>query len=131
MLGVRTAPYSTRTISCRVRPGAAAGAGRTHRTALSQSPPAIFFAIEAVLMYPTEADVHRACALIGEHFPGAHIAPDTDGKFMVDRQHRHPTIKFMAARMQWACDNPRDLESWNIGQPGPVDIVVHRPDRSD
>jgi O-methyltransferase involved in polyketide biosynthesis len=83
--------------------------------AVKQSPPPYFFAIEAVLMYLAETDVRRALGLIGEHFPGAHVALDTGGRFMVDRQHRHPTMKFMAARMRWSCDDPRDLESWNVG----------------
>lgn len=83
--------------------------------AVGQSPPPYFFAVEAVLMYLVEADVRRALRLIADHFPGARIALDTGGHLMIDHQDRHPTMKFMTAKMQWACDNPKDLEAWGLG----------------
>jgi O-methyltransferase involved in polyketide biosynthesis len=84
-------------------------------TEVRRSPPPYFFAIEAVLAYLTDIEVRTALGLITEHFPGARIALDTGGRFMVDRQHRHPTMKHMSARMRWACDDPHDLERWNTG----------------
>lgn len=83
--------------------------------AVQQKPPPYFFAIEAVLMYLPEADVRRALGLITENFPGARIALDTGSRLMVDRQDSHPTMRFMTARMRWACENPKDLESWVPG----------------
>lgn len=80
-----------------------------------QCPPPYFFAVEAVLVYLTEMDVHRTLGLIADSFPGSRIALDTGSHLMVDRQDRHPTMKFMAAKMRWACDDPKDIENWGLG----------------
>lgn len=84
-------------------------------TDAKRSPPPYFIATEAVLMYLADAEVRAAVGLLGEHFPGARLALDTGGRFMINSQRRHPTMRFMAARMRWICDHPSELERWNAG----------------
>ncbi|WP_422771458.1 class I SAM-dependent methyltransferase [Plantactinospora sp. WMMC1484] len=101
--------------SDRRRIGAASVLDPAWVSTVRQWPPPYFFAVEAVLMYLVEADVRRALGLIADNFPGARVALDTGGHLMVDRQDRHPTMKFMAAKMRWACDDPREIEGWGLG----------------
>ncbi len=78
--------------------------------------PAPYFLIaEGVLIYLDEPDVRRALTLITANFPGAHLVLDTSGRWIIDHQDRHDTMKKVTARMQWACDDPRELERWHPG----------------
>lgn len=79
------------------------------------SPGPYFFAAEAVLAFLSEHEVRQALALIAGHFPGSRIAFDTSGSWIVANQHRHDSLKKVAARIGWACDHPRELEGWGLG----------------
>lgn len=74
-----------------------------------------FFISEGVLVYLEAPQVRRALALITGHFPGADIAMDTTGRWMIEHQDRHDAMKRVSARMRWACDDPAELESWGLG----------------
>jgi O-methyltransferase involved in polyketide biosynthesis len=74
-----------------------------------------FLVAEAVLIYLSEADVRRALSTIARAFPGARFAFDTAQQRMFDDQRRRGAMRTLAARMQWACDHPRIVESWNLG----------------
>ena len=79
------------------------------------SPGPYFLSAEAVLPYLPEPQVRQALGLITGHFPGARVALDTTGTWMVANQDRHDTLKTMRARMVWACDDPQELERWDLG----------------
>jgi O-methyltransferase involved in polyketide biosynthesis len=83
--------------------------------AVRELPGPYFFAAEAVLIYLDEQRVRQAIGLITERFPGARIALDTVGSWIVGNQHRHDTLKSMQAKMVWACDDPHALERWGLG----------------
>jgi O-methyltransferase involved in polyketide biosynthesis len=83
--------------------------------AVQANPGPYFFAAEAVLVYLNEPQVRQALGLIVGQFPGARIALDTAGGWIIANQHRHDTLKTMQARMTWACDDPRELERWGLG----------------
>jgi O-methyltransferase involved in polyketide biosynthesis len=83
--------------------------------AVRSSPGPYLFAAEAVLVYLTAPEVRKALRTITEHFPGARIALDTAGAWIIAHQDKHDTLKSMRARMTWACDDPRELESWDLG----------------
>jgi len=78
--------------------------------------PAPYFLIaEGVLIYLDQPDVRRALTRITTNFPGAHLVLDTSGRWIIDHQDRHDAMRKVTARMQWACDDPRELERWHPG----------------
>jgi O-methyltransferase involved in polyketide biosynthesis len=83
--------------------------------AVRASPGPYFIAAEAVLVYLTAPDVRKALRLIAENLPGSRVALDTAGAWIIAHQDKHDTLKNMRARMAWACEDPRDLESWDLG----------------
>ncbi|MFI6368784.1 class I SAM-dependent methyltransferase [Nocardia sp. NPDC050630] len=74
-----------------------------------------FFISEGVLVYLEEPQVRRALTLIAENFPGADLAMDTTGRWIIEHQDRHDSLKQVSARMRWACDDPAEVERWGIG----------------
>jgi O-methyltransferase involved in polyketide biosynthesis len=74
-----------------------------------------FFAIEAVLPYLAEDQVHWLFAELTRRFPGSWLATDIATTPMVADQDNHDALSVMAARMDWACDEPRDIEGWAPG----------------
>lgn len=81
---------------------------------VKQSPGPYFFAIEAVLVYLSKADVLATLERMVRAFPGSQIAFDTANQFSLDRQHRHDVMKKMEAKFAWACNDPRELESLGL-----------------
>ena len=77
---------------------------------VAASPPPYLFLSEAVLIYLSEDEAHRALAQLAQRFPGSLIAFDTAGKRMVSGQDRNRSMAQVSARLQWVCDNPRDVE---------------------
>jgi hypothetical protein len=49
---------------------------------------------------------------LAHRFEGSLIAFDTAGVVTVRNQHRNGSMHAVAARMQWLCDDPRQLERW-------------------
>lgn len=81
-----------------------------------RSRPGPYFVVaEAVLVYLAESEVKQALRLITERLPGSRVALDTAGAWIVANQHRHDALKKVAAKMTWACDDPRELERWGLG----------------
>lgn len=74
-----------------------------------------FIVIEAVLMYLDEVVVKEAVARIARSFPGAHVALDLAGTWMIENQLRQRAIRNIRARFHWSCDEPRDIERWGFG----------------
>lgn len=68
-----------------------------------------------MLVYLTETEVQQALRLITERLPGSRIALDTAGAWIIANQHRHDVVKKVAAKMNWACDDPRELTRWGLG----------------
>ncbi|MEU6585522.1 class I SAM-dependent methyltransferase [Nocardia sp. NPDC046763] len=78
-------------------------------------PAPYFFISEGVLVYLEQPQVRCAVTLIAENFPGADLAMDTAGRWMIDHQDGHDAMKQVTARMRWACDDPAEVEGWGIG----------------
>ncbi|MGW3974373.1 class I SAM-dependent methyltransferase [Streptomyces ardesiacus] len=85
-----------------------------------EHPSPYFFVAEAVLIYLTEADTRRAVGQIKDSFPGTTLAFDTWGEWILrnqrrrDQRRRDPLRK-MSAKLEWACNDPREIESWYPG----------------
>jgi O-methyltransferase involved in polyketide biosynthesis len=77
------------------------------------SPGPYFFVSEGVLVYLPTDDVLRTLHGIGARFPGARIAIDTYSTTMSRRQHKLGARKDYP-QWQWACDDPRTLESLGL-----------------
>jgi len=84
-------------------------------SAVRRSPGPHFFVAEAVLVYLEEPEVKAALAQIAANFPGASIAFDTTNRRAVQGVARDHGRRDLAARFAWACDDPRDIERWDIG----------------
>jgi O-methyltransferase involved in polyketide biosynthesis len=80
-----------------------------------QSPGPYFFVAETVFVYLREQEVKAALAQIAGTFPSVSIAFDTTSRKAVDSGNRDHARQKMAARFAWACEDPRDIEGWNIG----------------
>ncbi|WP_156726858.1 class I SAM-dependent methyltransferase [Streptomyces apocyni] len=76
------------------------------------------FVAEAVLPFLDEDRVRSFVRDLSGRFPGALLATDTSAQDMVDTQDQHDVLSMMAARMVWACDDPRAVETWEP-EPGP------------
>ncbi|MDH6194018.1 O-methyltransferase involved in polyketide biosynthesis [Mycobacterium frederiksbergense] len=82
--------------------------------AIADAPAPYLFVSEAVLVYLSEDQVRTAVAQLAKRFDGSLIALDTGGATMMRNQHRNATLKPLTARMQWICDDPRQLEHWGL-----------------
>jgi O-methyltransferase involved in polyketide biosynthesis len=80
-----------------------------------QSPGPYFFVAETVFVYLKEQEVKAALAQIAENFPGMNIALDTASRRAVDGGNQDHAQRKLAARFAWACDDPREIENWDIG----------------
>jgi O-methyltransferase involved in polyketide biosynthesis len=77
---------------------------------VATSPGPYLFLSEAVLIYLSDDEARRVLAQLSGRFPDARIAFDTAGKRMVDNQDRNKSLAQVTARLQWICDDPRDIE---------------------
>ena len=91
--------------------------------AVHASPPPYFFVAETVLIYLPETDVKAALAQIARNFPGAGAALDTASQRAVTSGNKDFVRRKMASRFVWACDEPRTIETWNVG----LRLVEARP----
>ena len=80
-----------------------------------QSPGPYFFVAETVFVYLKEQEVKAALAQIAENFPGVNMALDTASRRAVDGGNKDHARRKLAARFAWACDDPREIENWDIG----------------
>ena len=83
--------------------------------AVRQSPGPYCFVAEAVFIYLTEQQVKTALTQITANFPGATIAFCTTTREGVYRANRDHERRNLAARFVWACEDPKEIEQWNIG----------------
>jgi len=80
-----------------------------------RSPGPYFLVAEAVFVYLQEHEVKAALAQIAARFPHVSIAFDTYSRHAVGGANKDHGRRELAARFAWACDDPRDIEGWNIG----------------
>ncbi|KAA8958644.1 class I SAM-dependent methyltransferase [Mycobacterium sp.] len=81
---------------------------------VAAAPGPYLFISEAVLIYLSADAVHRIFGQLSHRFPGSLIAFDTAGTRMVANQDRNRSLAQLTARLQWVCDNPRDIERWGL-----------------
>ncbi|MGP8245539.1 MAG: class I SAM-dependent methyltransferase [Bryobacteraceae bacterium] len=80
-----------------------------------QSPGPYFFVAETVFVYLKEREVKAALAQIAANFPGANMAFDTTSRRAVNAANKDHARRKLDARFAWACEDPREIEGWNIG----------------
>jgi O-methyltransferase involved in polyketide biosynthesis len=81
--------------------------------AVGDGAPPYFLVSEGMLVYLSPDEAHRVLRQIVDRFPGAELAIDTYPAAMMRRQHRLAANRRIA-RWQWACDDPRELESLGL-----------------
>ena len=79
------------------------------------SPGPYLFVAETVLIYLEEPQVKAALSQITRNFPHACIAFDTANRKAVDNGNKDFVRRKMAVRFKWACQDPCEIERWNIG----------------
>jgi len=95
---------------CRMIAGSVLDTGWFDTVAASPGP--YLFLCEAVLIYLSREEVRRVLTQLSQRFPGSLIAFDTAGRRMVDNQDRNRSLAQVSARLQWVCDDPREIEGW-------------------
>jgi O-methyltransferase involved in polyketide biosynthesis len=80
-----------------------------------RSPGPYFLVAETVFLYLEEAQVRTALAQIASGLPHAAIAFDTAGSRAVDRGNRDFVRQRMDVRFLWNCEDPIEVEGWDIG----------------
>jgi O-methyltransferase involved in polyketide biosynthesis len=83
--------------------------------AVRRSPAPHFFVAEAVFIYLTELEVKVALAQIAANFPRLSIAFDTTTRQAMNYENKDHARRKLDARFAWACEDPREIERWNIG----------------
>jgi O-methyltransferase involved in polyketide biosynthesis len=79
---------------------------------VAAAPGPYLFVSEAVLVYLAGGQVRTALSQLAQWFDGSLIAFDTAGAVMVRNQHRNGSMHAVSARMQWACEDPHEIEQW-------------------
>ncbi|MEM6289757.1 MAG: class I SAM-dependent methyltransferase [Myxococcota bacterium] len=81
------------------------------------SPGPYLFLSEAVLIYLEEEKVKQAIGLIARNFPGATLVLDTTGAINVEGQKNHDAMRHLSpdSWFRWKCDDPKQLEDWDLG----------------
>jgi len=80
-----------------------------------RSPGPYFLVAETVLVYLEEPQVKAALSLITRSFPDATIAFDTASRKAIESGNKDFVRRKMAVRFAWACEDPREIERWNVG----------------
>jgi O-methyltransferase involved in polyketide biosynthesis len=88
-----------------------------------QSPGPYFIIAEAVLVYLSQREVKTALAQIASGFPGLTMVFDSAIQAVIDRENRDHDRLQLGAHFAWACNDPREIERWNIG----LRLVESRP----
>jgi O-methyltransferase involved in polyketide biosynthesis len=84
-------------------------------TAVRDCPPPYCFVAETVFVYLTEPQVRTALEQIAANFPGAVITFDTANMKAAIRGDKDHARRKLDARFVWACEDPTEIERWNIG----------------
>jgi len=82
---------------------------------VNRSPGPYFFVAEAVFLYLAEQEVRTALAQIASNFKALSIAFDTTVQAAIDHENKDHERRKLAAHLAWACNDPREIELWNIG----------------
>jgi O-methyltransferase involved in polyketide biosynthesis len=80
-----------------------------------QSPGPYFFVAETVFVYLKEQEVKAVLAQIAENFPGVNIAFDPISQKALEGANQDHARRKLEARFAWACEDPKEIEGWNIG----------------
>ena len=83
--------------------------------AVKRSPPPYCFVAETVFVYLSEPQVRTALTQIAANFPGALIVFDTANRKAVIHGDKDHARRKLDARFVWACEDPKEIERWNIG----------------
>jgi O-methyltransferase involved in polyketide biosynthesis len=83
--------------------------------AVRRSPGPYCFVAEAVLIYLAEPQVRAALAQIAQNFPGARLAFDTGTRRGLEHENRDHARRNLDGRFVWACEDPQEIEGWDIG----------------
>ena len=83
--------------------------------AVRQSPGPYCFVAETVFVYLTEQEVEAALAQIARNFPRAVVAFDTVTRRAIEHANKDHEGRKLAARLVWACEEPTEIERWQIG----------------
>jgi O-methyltransferase involved in polyketide biosynthesis len=81
---------------------------------VAAAPGPYLFVSEAVFVYLAARQVRTVLSRLAQRFDGSLIAFDTAGSLMLRNQHRNGSMHAVAARMQWVCENPREIEQWGL-----------------
>lgn len=81
---------------------------------VATAPGPYLFVSEAVFVYLAEEQVRSVLSQLAQRFAGSLIAFDTAGEVMLRNQHRNGSMHAVAARMQWVCEDPCEIEQWGI-----------------
>jgi O-methyltransferase involved in polyketide biosynthesis len=81
---------------------------------VAAAPGPYLFVCEAVFVYLAEQQVRTVLSQLAHRFAGSVIAFDTAGAVMLRNQHRNGSMHAVAARMQWVCEDPRELEQCGL-----------------
>lgn len=82
--------------------------------AVAGSPGPYLFLSEAVLIYLDADKIRKALTGLAQRFRGSRLAFDTAGSKMVSGQDRNRSLAQVRARLQWVCDDPRELEACGL-----------------
>jgi O-methyltransferase involved in polyketide biosynthesis len=80
-----------------------------------RSPRPYFLVAETVFPYLEEAQVRGALGQIASGLPQGTVALDTLGRRAVESGNRDHARLNLAARFAWVCEDPIEIEHWNIG----------------
>jgi O-methyltransferase involved in polyketide biosynthesis len=78
-------------------------------------PAPYFLVAEGVFVYLEADEVKRALALIARRFTHARVAFDTAGQRTLEALREHDMMRRLNARLRWACDDPGEVERWDLG----------------
>lgn len=81
---------------------------------VAAAPGPYLFVGEAVFVYLAEEQVRTVLSQLAHRFEGSVLAFDTAGAMMLRNQHRNGSMHAVAARMQWVCEDPRELEQCGL-----------------
>jgi O-methyltransferase involved in polyketide biosynthesis len=79
---------------------------------VAAAPGPYLFVSEAVFVYLAGRQVRTVLSQLAQRFDGSLIAFDTTGAVMLRNQHRNGSMHAVSARMQWACEDPHEIEQW-------------------
>ncbi|HUB58018.1 MAG TPA: class I SAM-dependent methyltransferase [Mycobacterium sp.] len=80
--------------------------------AVAAVPGPYLFVSEAVFVYLAGGQVRTVLSQLAQRFGGSLIAFDTVGAVMLRNQHHNGSMHAVSARMQWACEDPHEIEQW-------------------